>query len=76
MDVSAADMLVRLRHSMHQLLRWAEAYQPRMVNERERYDADLDHAEDLLDALDAWLALQASEWGVPPVNDSPRSRRE
>lgn len=67
-DVSAADMVDRLRHSMHRLLQWAEAYQPTMLHEREQYDADLDEAEDLLDASDAWLALHA--------DDVPRLRAE
>ena len=60
-DVSAADMVDRLRHSMSRLLQWAEAYQPRMLDERERYDADLDKAEELLDASGAWLALHADD---------------
>jgi hypothetical protein len=55
-DVSAEDMLDRLRHSMYRLLQWAEEYQPRTRYERERYDADLDEAEDVLDATAAWLA--------------------
>jgi|RhiMetdeSRZDD1v2_1073273.scaffolds.fasta_scaffold1155094_2 hypothetical protein len=67
-DVSATDMVDRLRQSVHRLLQWAEAYQPRMLHERERYDADLDEAEVLLDASGAWLALHA--------DDSPRLRAE
>jgi hypothetical protein len=58
-DVSAEDMLDRLRHSIHRLLQWAEAYRPTTLYERERYDADLDEAEDVLDATNAWLALHA-----------------
>ena len=60
-DVSAADMVDRLRQSMYRLLQWAEAYQPTMLHERERYDADLDEAEDLLDASDAWLTLHPDD---------------
>ena len=58
-EVKPEDMVDRLRQSMHRLLRGAEAYQPTMLHERELYDADLDEAEDLLDAADAWLALHA-----------------
>jgi len=61
-DGSADEMVERLRQSLHKLLGWAELYEPRMLHERTRYDADLDEAEDLLDAADAWMVLQADSW--------------
>ena len=73
-DVPAEDMVNRLRQSMHRLLQWAEAYQPTMVHEREQYDADLDQAEDLLDAADAWLALHADRLAGLPTDGAHRMR--
>ena len=58
-SVSASEMTDRLRQSLRKLLGWAETHQPRILSERLRYDADLDEAEDLLDAADAWMALNA-----------------
>jgi hypothetical protein len=55
--VSALEMAEKLRRSLRKLLGWAEAYEPPMLSERLRYDADLDEAEDLLDAADAWFAV-------------------
>lgn len=55
-DVSTDEMVERLRQSLNTLLRWAELYQPRTVLEREQYDIDLDEAEDLLEAVEAWVA--------------------
>ena len=49
-DVSAEDLVERLRQSVSKLLGWAELYEPRTQQERARYDADLDEAEDLLEA--------------------------
>jgi hypothetical protein len=60
-DVSADEMVKRLRQCLHKLLRWAEAYQPRMAHERAQYDADLDEVEDLLGATDAWILLNADQ---------------
>lgn len=57
--VSASEMTDRLRQSLRKLLGWAEAYQPRIVSERLQYDADLDEAEDLLEAAEAWMALHS-----------------
>ena len=59
-DVLAHEMVERLRQSLTKLLRWAECYQPRLLRERARYDAELDEAEDLLEATDAWMALNAN----------------
>jgi hypothetical protein len=61
-DPSADEMVERLRHCLHKLLRWAEAYQPWMLHERAQYDADLDEAGDLLGATDAWILLNADQW--------------
>lgn len=61
-DVSAEEIVDRLRQSVHKLLHWAEGYQPRTVHERGAYDADLDEAEDLLEAIDRWAALHADRW--------------
>lgn len=72
--VSAEDMVDRLRQSMHKLLQWAEAYQPTMLREREQYDADLDQAEDLLDAADAWVALHADRSPGLPTDSAHRIR--
>ena len=52
-------MAEKLRRSLRKLLGWAEAYEPPMLSERMRYDADLDEAEDLLDAADVWFAVDA-----------------
>lgn len=54
-DVLADDLVERLRQSLHAVLHWAEAYQPRVVGEREQYDADLDEAEDVLAAVDGLI---------------------
>lgn len=61
-DVSADEMVERLRQSLCTLLRWAELYEPRMLHERAQYDADLDEAEELLDATEAWIVLNADQW--------------
>ena len=61
-DVSADEMVERLRQSLCTLLGWAELYEPRMLHERAQYDADLDEAEDLLAATEAWIVLHADEW--------------
>ncbi len=58
--VSASEMTDRLRQSLRKLLGWAEAYEPRILGERLKYDADLDEAEDVLDAAAAWMALHAA----------------
>jgi hypothetical protein len=55
-------MVERLRQSLCKLLAWAEAYQPRLPHERARFDAELDEAEDLLEATDAWIVVKADEW--------------
>lgn len=60
--VSASEMTDRLRQSLRKLLGWAEAYEPRILSERLKYDADLDEAEDLLDAAEAWIALHADRF--------------
>ena len=73
-DVSAEDMVDRLRQSMHRLLQWAEAYQPTILREREQYDADLDEAEDLLDAADAWVALHKNQSPDLPTDGAHRMR--
>jgi len=52
-------MADKLRKSLRKLLGWAEAYEPPVLSERLRYDADLDEAEDLLDAADAWFAVDS-----------------
>jgi hypothetical protein len=57
--VSAYEMADRLRQSLRKLLGWGGAYEPRILSERSKYDADLDEAEDLLDAAEAWIALHA-----------------
>lgn len=59
---------------MDRLLRWAEAYQPTTLHEREGYDADLDEAEDLLDAAGAWLALHADDLPGLRADGSHRMR--
>jgi hypothetical protein len=56
-------MAEKLRQSLRKLLGWAEAYEPPTLSERLRYDADLDEAEDLLDAADAWFAVDADRIG-------------
>lgn len=61
-DVSADEMVERLRRSLSKVLEWAERYQPRMIEERARYDADLDEAEDVLTATEAWIVLHADQW--------------
>lgn len=61
-DVSADEMVERLRQSLYMLLEWAELYEPRTIEERARYDADLDEAEDVLEAADAWILLNADQW--------------
>ncbi len=58
-DVSADEMVERLRQSLRKLLAWAEQYAPRMIDERTRYDADLDQAEDLLEATEAWMVAKS-----------------
>ena len=58
-DASAHEIVERLRQSLSKLLGWAELYDPRMLHERARYDADLDEAEDLLEATEAWMVLDA-----------------
>jgi hypothetical protein len=54
--VSAVEMADRLRQSLRKLLGWAEGCEPRMLDERLRYDGDLDEAEDLLEEADMWMA--------------------
>ena len=54
--MSGPELTNRLRQSLRKLLGWAEAYQPKILSERLRYDDDLDEAEDLLDAADDWAA--------------------
>ena len=61
-DLSADEMVERLRRSLTKLLGWAELYEPHMLRERAQYDADLDEAEDLLEATDAWRVLNADHW--------------
>lgn len=61
-DLSADEMVERLRQSLHTILGWAELYEPRTLHERTHYDADLDDAEDLLDAADAWTVVNANRW--------------
>lgn len=75
-DVSADEMVERLRGSLRALLRWAEAYQPRTLHERGQYDADLDDAEDLLEAIDAWIALNADRLLRPVRTNIPAGRRD
>jgi hypothetical protein len=66
-DVSADQMVERLRQSLDTLLGWAELYAPRMIEERARYDADLDEAEDVLEVAEAWILLNADQWlGMMP----------
>jgi hypothetical protein len=55
-------MVERLRQSLSAVLRWAELYSPRMLDERTQYDADLDEAEDALDAAEGWTLLNADKW--------------
>lgn len=64
--VSAEEMVVKLRQSLDTLLRWAEAYEPRTLNERLIYDRDLDEAESVLDAVDAWMAINPDRGHTPP----------
>jgi hypothetical protein len=71
-DVSAEEMVERARESLRKLLRWAEAYQPRTLRERGAYDEDLDEAEDLLEAFDAWAVLNADQW-LRPVRPKAQS---
>jgi len=54
--MSAPELANRLRQSLRKLLGWAEAYEPRILSERVKYDDDLDEAEDLLEAADDWAA--------------------
>ena len=70
-DVSTEELVGRLRESLCALLRWAEAYQPRMVYERGRYDADLDEAENVLAATDAWIGDDADQWQVVQPREMP-----
>jgi hypothetical protein len=57
-----ADAIVqRLRQSLYKLLGWAERYQPQMLHERTEYDADLDEAEDLLDATEVGMVVNADQ---------------
>jgi hypothetical protein len=58
----ADDMVERLRQSLHTILGWAELYEPRALGDRLRYDLDLDEAEDLLDATNAWILVHANRW--------------
>jgi hypothetical protein len=58
-DLSADEVVERLQQSLHKILGWAEAYQPRMLGERLTYDEDLDEAEDLLDLVRVWTQLHA-----------------
>ena len=60
--VSASELTDRLRQSLRKLLAWAEAYEPRFLSERLKYDADLDEAEDLLEAAEAWMALHTDRF--------------
>jgi hypothetical protein len=69
--MSAPELAHRLRQSLRKLLAWAEAYQPKMLSERLRYDDDLDEAEDLLDAADSWVAFH----GDPETRPDRRARR-
>lgn len=55
-DVSTDDVVRRLRRSLTKLQGWALLYKPRMLRERAQYDDDLDEAEDLLEATEAWTA--------------------
>lgn len=55
-SMSAPELANRLRQSLRKLLGWAEAYEPKILSERLRYDDDLDEAEDLLEAADDWAA--------------------
>ena len=55
-SMSGPELTNRLRQSLRKLLGWAEAYQPKILSERLRYDDDLDEAEDLLEAADDWAA--------------------
>ena len=68
---SAPELAHRLRQSLRKLLGWAEAYEPKTVSERVRFDDDLDEAEDLLEAADDWAALH----GSPDVRPDRRTRR-
>jgi hypothetical protein len=61
-DVPADEMVARLRQSLETILAWAELYAPRTLHERTRYDADLDQAEELLGAADAWMLLSIDRW--------------
>lgn len=61
-NVSAEDLIERLRQSLCTMMRWAEAYEPRLVSERSRYDADLDEAETVLTAADACIGAGADPW--------------
>ena len=61
-DVPADEMVARLRRSLETMLAWAELYAPRTLHERTRYDADLDQAEELLAAADAWMVLSVDRW--------------
>jgi hypothetical protein len=61
-DVSSEEMVERLRQTLSAVLRWAEMYSPKTLDERERYDADLDEAEKTLDATEAWTLLNADKW--------------
>jgi hypothetical protein len=61
-DVSPDEMVERMRQSLYTLLGWAELYAPQMTEERARYDADLDEAEAVLEATEAWLLLNADQW--------------
>ncbi len=69
--MSAPELANRLRQSLRKLLAWAEAYQPKMPDERVRYDDDLDEAEDLLEAADNWAALH----GDPEIRPGRRAPR-
>lgn len=71
MDVSADEMVERLRQSLHKLLVWADQYEPRLHHERTRYDADLDEAEDLLDVTDAWILLNVDRWLRTGLSKAP-----
>ena len=61
-EMSAEEMIERLRHSLTAVRGWAELYSPTMVHERARYDSDLDEAEDALAVADAWTSLNADRW--------------
>ena len=67
-NVSAEELVGRLRQALSALLQWAEAYEPGTIGERSRYDADLDEAEDVLADADAWMGPGADPWwrGSPP----------